>query len=122
MASSARNLYHRYLSVITAWPVESSKVGRDLGVRIRSRVGVIFPKGEFTQADDQLPSLTAEIEALERITSNANQKRFSNASDGYTAASGLTVEHLHRATSTEFIEGLKWANGNVQLFIFENNH
>ena len=109
--ASGRSLYQRYLQVITRWPLDPTKEGRDLSARIRARVGVLFPKGELTQVpNDQLTSVATEVEALERITTSVNQKRYSNASDGYTAASGLTVEHLHRATSTDFIEDLNYAH------------
>lgn len=109
MASSARSLYKRYLEVITRWPLDPTKEGRDVSAHIRARVGVFFPKGELTQVEgEQLSSLTSEVEALERITSNVNQKLYSKVSDGYTPASGLTLEHLHRSTSTEFIENVNY--------------
>lgn len=107
MASSARSLYKRYLEVITRWPLELSKEGRDLSVHIRARIGVLFPKGELTQVEansDQLSSLTSEIEHLERLTGNVNKKLYSSVADSYVPATGLTLEHLNRATSTEFIE------------------
>lgn len=107
--ASARSLYQRYLQVITRWPLDPTKEGRDLSVCVRSRVGVLFPKGELTQLETaQLTSLTKEIEALERIASNANKKRYSNTPDGYTAASGLPVEVLHRATSSNFLKDLNY--------------
>ena len=105
--ASGRALYQRYLQVIARWPLDPSKEGRDLATRIRARAQVLFPQGELTTIDgEQAQQLSKEIAALERITSNANQKLVGNSMSEHSTATGLSIEALHRATSTQFLNDL----------------
>lgn len=106
MASNARSLYQRYLHVITRWPLDSAKEGRDLGTRIRARLSTHFPKGELTQlAADQQATLEKEINSLERIAGNFHQQAHKPIQP-LPPASGLAYEVLKTASSTHFIESL----------------
>lgn len=104
MASST--LYRRYLQVISRWPLDPNKQGRDLGVYIRSRIGIVFPQGEFSKIDDaRVEVLKKEIEALEKITSNANKNLYSNIENS-SPSTGIPLEVLSRATSSEVMDNL----------------
>ncbi|KAH9418964.1 Eukaryotic translation initiation factor 4 gamma 2 [Dermatophagoides pteronyssinus] len=100
---STRTLYRRYLEIVQHWPLDPNKPSRDLGVYIRSRINKHFPKGEITPIDSSsIPTLTAEIDALERLTTNIN--RDSNRYKDCSTASGMTAEQLSHVTSSESIK------------------
>ena len=95
------------MQVISKWPVDVNKEGRDLSLRIRTRVGQIFPKGEQTNLDStQLPVVQKEIESLERIVNNTNRNKYALYTANYSSATGLTAEHLGQVTSTQFMENM----------------
>ena len=95
------------MQIISRWPIDASKEGRDLSVNIRGRIGLLFPKGEFSNLQNtQVPAIEREIESLERIINNTHKKKFSRNAEGYSTASGLPIEALRQATSTEFLKAL----------------
>lgn len=127
MASNARSLYQRYVQVISRWPLDTAKEGRDLGTRIRARLSLHFPKGELTQlATDQQSLLEKEIESLERIVGNVHRKAHQPIKE-LTPASGLTYEALKTTSSTHFINSLNslydagwWSRTKFRLYSMFN--
>lgn len=94
------------MQVISRWPLDPTKEGRDLAVYIRARVAGHFPSGELSELDpSKVSSLEKEIQALERLVNNTNKYRYANL-DNTSTASGLTVETLSRATSSQMFNEL----------------
>lgn len=104
---ASKSLYQRYLKIISKWPLDKSKEGRDLATHIRSRMTKHFAQGEQTVIESsRLASLESEVVSLEKLVNNVHCKQNPPASPGYTGATGIPLNLLHRATSTQFIADL----------------
>ena len=102
---ASKSLYLKYLQIISRWPIDASKEKRDISLHIRSRIGVLFPKGELSQlSTEQLSRANAEIEALERIINNISKNQYITFSDKYVSATGIGKENLNKVSSTKFID------------------
>ncbi|XP_036337530.1 ubiquinol-cytochrome-c reductase complex assembly factor 2 isoform X5 [Rhagoletis pomonella] len=98
--------YQRFLKALERWPTDKTKVGRDLGERIRKQV--IHLANPISLTTEVHEKLSAEIDSLERLTCNVYGKKYQRR---YTStATGLTSEQCNQVLSSEFLQYLNDEN------------
>ncbi|XP_015512855.2 ubiquinol-cytochrome-c reductase complex assembly factor 2 [Neodiprion pinetum] len=92
--------YKKYLTLLQSWPLDKSKVGKDLGQHIRDQVKLAFSKGDLNNVDEK--RCDSYYNSLERIASNRYGKLYKRSFN--STASGLTQEQCNAVLSPEFLE------------------
>ena len=103
MASSR---YRKLLKLCESWPVDATKAGggRDLGFHIRERVATGFKQGDATRID---PVECDRIhDSLQRLATDHHRSKHPRTLSSSTA-SGMAVEDLRLATSTDGMKDLQ---------------
>lgn len=96
-STMATSRYRNFLKLIKEWPLDETKVGRDLGLIIRQRVSQGFKEGENSTVDEAVCDKT--YENLSRINADYYRRMYPRLKD--TSASGLSVEECRVMTSTD---------------------
>ncbi|KAK0087031.1 hypothetical protein PV325_001875 [Microctonus aethiopoides] len=91
--------YKNYLKLLESWPVDKSKVSRDLGQYIRDQVKIAFSKGDVATAFDKT-KCDRNYNILKLIASNHYGKLYPRTQN--STATGLTSEQCHIALSEGF--------------------
>ena len=100
---SAVGRYRLFLRLIQDWPVDETKVGRDLGTVIRRRVAEGFKQGEVSSIDEA--KCTQIYDSLATINSNHYRNLYPRLKD--TCSSGLSLDECRVVSSTDTLEFLK---------------
>lgn len=98
----AASRYRNFLRLCEDWPLDKSKIGRDLGAFLREKVALAFKHGEATNVN--LQECDRMYETLHRINTNYYKTKYSRSGVMTTGAVGITVEDCSLIVSTE---GLK---------------
>lgn len=101
--SSMSVQYKRFLKLLEKWPVDKSKVGRDLGEHLRDQLKSTLRTTNKTIHSDDL--LNKQFNALERISLGEAAKKYPRLLHSATAT-GLTGEQCNQVLSSEFLEYL----------------
>lgn len=91
------------MKLLEQWPVDPTKVGRDLGQHIRERVKIAFKAGEVYHWDEN--DCNRIHASLKRLAGNQYGQMYPRNSK--SSASGLSAEECHALLSNEFLEELK---------------
>ncbi|CAH1797258.1 unnamed protein product [Owenia fusiformis] len=99
--SAAR--YKNFLRLCKNWPLDKSKTGRDIGERIRAKIGEAFRQGETTTLNE------AECDRLYASLSRLNTNYYKNLykRNGDSTAMGATQEECNLVISNEGQEALR---------------
>ncbi|XP_038174968.1 ubiquinol-cytochrome-c reductase complex assembly factor 2-like [Arvicola amphibius] len=101
--------YRRFLKLCEEWPVDETKLGRDLGAYLRQRVAQAFWEGENTQVAE--PEACDQMdESLARLHSNYYKHKYPRPRE--TSFSGLSVEYK-LILSTDTLEEFQEMNKSV---------
>ncbi|KAI4504098.1 hypothetical protein M0802_000569 [Mischocyttarus mexicanus] len=96
--------YRNFMKLLKSWPLDKTKLDRDLGQHIRDQVKLTFSKGDITTPVDQ-EQCNRYYASLKRIISNHYGQIYTRS---YTStASGLTAEQCNIALSPEMKEFLE---------------
>ncbi|KAI9561844.1 hypothetical protein GHT06_012806 [Daphnia sinensis] len=93
------SVFRKVTLLLSKWPLDLSKKGRDIGEHIRQKVATSFPQGETSKVDVQ--EWTNFVEHLGNIANNkslTNHPRVLKSS-----ATGLSVEECKEIVSTDFL-------------------
>ena len=96
-------LYRRFLRLFQDWPLDKTKVGRDLGAQIRKSVADAFPQGENSQVDAKY--WEASLKSMSRLTANYHKNNYPRLKENN--CTGLTAEECQLVLSTETLEMLQ---------------
>lgn len=108
------NVFRKVTLLLSKWPLDLSKKGRDIGEHLRHKVAINFPQGETSKVHVQ--EWSNFVEHLGNIANNkslTNHPRILKSS-----ATGLSVEECKEIVSTDFLfyvqrhEYLKSVNPN----------
>lgn len=102
----AATRYRRFLKLCEAWPVDDTKVGRDLGAHIRERVAKAFQRGDASVIDEK--KCDEMYESLYRISSNQHLKKYQRSHN--ENCSGLEADQLRLLLATESLQELEQYN------------
>ncbi|XP_012269661.2 ubiquinol-cytochrome-c reductase complex assembly factor 2 [Athalia rosae] len=108
------SFYKRYLLLLQSWPLDKSKVGKDLGQHIRDQVKLAFAKGDLNQVDEE--RCERYYNSLRRIATNTHNTSYKRSLT--STASGLSQEHCNLALSPEFLEYWKEEDRNLISKLF----
>lgn len=110
-------LYKKYLTLLESWPLDKSKIGKDLGQHIRDQVKLAFSKADLNQVDEE--RCNRYYNSLQRIASNQHGNSYKRTLS--STASGLTQEQCNIALSPEFLEAWQEEEGGLFSRIFTKN-
>lgn len=94
--------YKNFLRLLENWPLENSKIGRDLSQHIRDQIKIAFAKGDIPRANQD--QCNRYYESLTRLSINKYGNRYKRKFD--TTATGLTHDQCNLALTPEFLEAL----------------
>ncbi|KAE8601273.1 hypothetical protein XENTR_v10013610 [Xenopus tropicalis] len=96
--------YRRFLKLCEEWPVDETRVGRDLGAFIRQRVAQAFREGESTQVDD--PDACDEMYAsLNRMNTNYYREKYPRLQD--TSFTEVTAEEYKMVLASDNLKQME---------------
>ncbi|OCT77785.1 hypothetical protein XELAEV_18028880mg [Xenopus laevis] len=96
--------YRRFLKLCEEWPVDETRVGRDLGAYIRQRVAQAFREGESTQVDD--PDACDEMYAsLNRMNTNCYREKYPRLQD--TSFTEVTAEEYRMVLASDNLKQME---------------
>lgn len=98
--------YTRFLKLLERWPVDQSKIGRDLGQYLRHQLKSVLGSSNIIAVNDEL--LSRQYRSLENIVNDIHLK--ANPRSLKSTATGLTGEQCREVLSTEFLEHLNKQN------------
>jgi len=96
--------YKNYMKLLESWPLDKSKVGRDLGQHIRDQLKSAFAKGEATTQPNP-EQCNRYYSSLKRISSNYYGHLYKRSL--LSTACGLNKEQCNLALTPEMLEYLK---------------
>lgn len=103
MTSFAR--YKNFMKIIERWPLDKTKINRDLGELIRKRVSDGFTTtGELKHANDS-SYCDSQLDALQRLVKDVHLKSYPRTKNA--CATGLTLEECSILVSNEAAEALR---------------
>ena len=90
--------YKQFLQLCEKWPLDKTKIGRDLGAVIRDQVGKAFKSGEASVVNEK--ECDEALASLRRINSNHYKTVYAMPEHckGFTQ---LTVEQCRQMNSNE---------------------
>jgi len=91
-------LYGRFIQLTKRWPVDDTRLGRDLGSRLRKLVAENFPKGPVSQVNEE--KLSGQLESFSRLANNTYATKYPRRFTKATAL-GHELELLKTLTSNE---------------------
>uniref|UniRef100_A0A182KA29 Mitochondrial nucleoid factor 1 n=1 Tax=Anopheles christyi TaxID=43041 RepID=A0A182KA29_9DIPT len=92
--------YKNFLSLLERWPVDKSKVGRDLGQYLRDQLTAVLGSSNIVAVKDD--RLQRQFHSLENIVNDVNAKRYARTLK--STATGLTGEQCREVLSTDFLQ------------------
>lgn len=101
--------YRKFVRLLEMWPVDNSKVGRDLGQHIRNKVAEAFREGDATRIPD-IKACEQLYTALHQISADVYKNKYPMAFNEGVAASGLTYNECHLIMATESLQILDREN------------
>lgn len=96
--------YNRFLKLLEKWPVDKSKVGKDLGAHLREHL-LKTTVGSTTINTVESEELNKQFEALDRLSRNIYAEKYPRHHSA--TASGLTPSQCSQVMSTEFLKSLQ---------------
>ncbi|XP_076166531.1 ubiquinol-cytochrome c reductase complex assembly factor 2-like [Ptiloglossa arizonensis] len=102
--------YKNYLQLLKCWPLDKSKVGRDLGEHIRDRVKLAFIKCEvYSQVDQE--QCDRYYLSLKRIVSNQYGQTYAHSRN--SSATGLNREQCNLLLTPDMLEHFELINKGI---------
>lgn len=98
----ARSSYRAYLKLCEKWPLDKTKVNRDLGELLRTRISAAYRQGENSIIDD--PNCDVKLQSLLNIASNKHGNKYPRSV--VSSSMGLNREECQQAVSTEGLAAL----------------
>uniref|UniRef100_A0A182J1R2 Mitochondrial nucleoid factor 1 n=1 Tax=Anopheles atroparvus TaxID=41427 RepID=A0A182J1R2_ANOAO len=92
--------YKNFLSLLERWPLDKSKVGRDLGQYLRDQLTAVLGSTNIIAVKDD--RLHRQFRALENIVNDVHAKRYPRTLN--STATGLSGEQCREVLSTEFLQ------------------
>lgn len=111
--AAATGCFKRILQVLEKWPVDETKVGRDLGQYLREKVNKAYKTNQF-EAD--IKYWDQQYLSLEKLVKNEYSKKFPRLLN--SSATGLTREQCQIALSNEFLEENSKENQSIFKRLF----
>lgn len=99
--------YNRFLKLLERWPVDQSKVGRDLGQYLRDQLKAVLGGTNIIAVNDD--RLVRQHQSLENIVNDVALKAYPRALN--STATGLSGEQCREVLSSEFLEYLNKEGG-----------
>lgn len=96
-------VYRRLIRLCQEWPLDKTKVGRDLGAHIRQRVADAFPQGEASVVESN--SWESLHESLSRISTSHHKNKYPRLKENN--CTGLTSDECQLVLSTETLQMLQ---------------
>nr|CAH0098163.1 unnamed protein product [Daphnia galeata] len=93
------NVFRNVTLLLSKWPLDASKKGRDIGEHIRQKVANSFTHGEASKVD--IPQWSKFIEHLGNIANNKSLIKHPRTLK--STATGLSVEDCKQIVSTDFL-------------------
>uniref|UniRef100_A0A182P256 Mitochondrial nucleoid factor 1 n=1 Tax=Anopheles epiroticus TaxID=199890 RepID=A0A182P256_9DIPT len=94
--------YKNFLSLLERWPVDKSKVGRDLGQYLRDQLTAVLGSSNIVAVKDD--RLQRQFRSLENIVNDVHAKKYPRTLN--STATGLSGEQCREVLSTEFLQAL----------------
>uniref|UniRef100_A0A182Q4S2 Mitochondrial nucleoid factor 1 n=1 Tax=Anopheles farauti TaxID=69004 RepID=A0A182Q4S2_9DIPT len=95
--------YKKFLSLLERWPIDKSKVGRDLGQYLRDQLTAVLGSSNIIAVKDD--RLNRQFRSLENIVNDVNAHRYPRTLN--STATGLSGEQCREVLSTEFLQILQ---------------
>lgn len=99
--------YNRFLKLLERWPVDQSKIGRDLGQYLRDQLKAVLGGTNIIAVKDE--RLVRQHQSLENIVNDVHLKAYPRTLN--STATGLTGEQCREVLSSEFLEYLNKEGG-----------
>ncbi|XP_035779990.1 ubiquinol-cytochrome-c reductase complex assembly factor 2-like [Anopheles albimanus] len=100
--------YKNFLSLLERWPLDKSKVGRDLGQYLRDQLKAVLGSSNIIAVKDE--RLNGQFRALENIVNDVHAKKYPRTLS--STATGLSGEQCREVLSTEFLQILQNRQGS----------
>ncbi|XP_055619606.1 ubiquinol-cytochrome-c reductase complex assembly factor 2 [Toxorhynchites rutilus septentrionalis] len=94
--------YNRFLKLLERWPLDQSKVGRDLGQYLRDQLKAVLGGSNIIAVNDD--RLAQQHRSLENIVNDVHLKAYPRSLN--STATGLTGEQCREVVSSKFLECL----------------
>lgn len=92
--------YNRFLKLLERWPVDQSKIGRDLGQYLRDQLKAVLGGTNIIAVNDE--RLLKQYQSLENIVSDVHQRAHPRTLK--STATGLSGDQCREVLSSEFLE------------------
>ncbi|XP_038118178.1 ubiquinol-cytochrome-c reductase complex assembly factor 2 isoform X3 [Culex quinquefasciatus] len=99
--------YNRFLKLLERWPVDQSKIGRDLGQYLRDQLKAVLGGTNIIAVKDE--RLVRQHQSLENIVNDVHLKAHPRSLN--STATGLSGEQCREVLSSEFLEYLNKEGG-----------
>ncbi|XP_058457085.1 ubiquinol-cytochrome-c reductase complex assembly factor 2 isoform X3 [Malaya genurostris] len=100
--------YNRFLKLLERWPVDQSKIGRDLGQYLRDQLQSVLGATNIIAVNDE--RLGRQHRALENIINDTHRCAYPRL---YTSTgTGLTGDQCRDVLSSEFLASLNKEDGS----------
>lgn len=99
--------YNRFLKLLERWPVDQSKIGRDLGQYLRDQLKAVLGGSNIIAVKDE--RLVRQYQSLENIVNDVHRKAYPRSLS--STATGLTGEQCREVLSSDFLEHLNRKGG-----------
>ncbi|RZC40781.1 ubiquinol-cytochrome-c reductase complex assembly factor 2 [Asbolus verrucosus] len=93
----------RFLQLLEKWPIEESKVGRDLGQFLRNKINKTCKENYNFQTTYWY--WERQYLAVQTLVNNEHKNKYPRVLT--SSATGLTAEQCNKALSNEFLETLQ---------------
>ncbi|KAJ8962698.1 hypothetical protein NQ318_001095 [Aromia moschata] len=100
MAAAAGN-YKRILDLLEKWPIDKSKVGRDLGEFLRFYINKAYKENRF---ESNFKYWDKQYLSLQKLVNNYHKNKYKRSLS--SSATGLTAQQCNIALSNQFLEEL----------------
>lgn len=99
--------YNRFLKLLERWPVDQSKIGRDLGQYLRDQLKAVLGGSNIIAVNDE--RLFKQYQSLENIVNDVHLRTHPRLLN--STATGLTGEQCREVLSSEFLEQVNRKGG-----------
>lgn len=99
--------YNRFLKLLERWPVDQSKIGRDLGQYLRDQLKAVLGGTNIIAVKDE--RLIKQYQSLENIVNDVHLRAYPRSLS--STATGLSGEQCREVLSSEFLEHLNRKGG-----------
>lgn len=99
--------YNRFLKLLERWPVDQSKIGRDLGQYLRDQLKSVLGGSNIIAVKED--RLLRQHQALKNIVNDVHAKAYPRVYN--STATGLTGDQCREVLSSDFLEYLNKEGG-----------